>query len=219
MNKKKPLQKFSLCSTYFISYTRTNLKFYMINSIWLAIIHAFTALWEIKFEQMVVFLNFCQKMNFNDNECKKIILKSWTKLKITAICSIFIFQSAVKAWIIANYIDFTILAIIQAFTALWQIKFEQMAVILSFVQVSSMIFLYSLSFFLQNSKWLPFLKFDLSESCKSVYNSQSYRTYHIDLQIGPSVWLRIGWTTKNFCKGYFCYGYEFVSPFLTLSHL
>ena len=107
----------------------------------MAIIHAFTALWEIKFEQMTVILNFCQKMNDNDNECKKIILKSWTKLKITAICSIFIFQRAVKAWIIANYIDFTILAIIQAFTALWKIKIEQMTVILSLI----MIFLQSLS--------------------------------------------------------------------------
>ena len=112
----------------------------MIKSIQLAIIHAFIALWEIKFEQMVVILNVCPKMNCNDNDCKKIILKSLRKLKITVICSIFIFQRAVKAWIIANYIDFTILAIIQAFTALWQIEIEEMAVILSFVQDLSMTF-------------------------------------------------------------------------------
>ena len=105
----------------------------MINSIQLAIIHAFTALLEIQFEEMVAILICCQKMNFNDDECKKIILKSWTKLKITVICSIFIVRRAVKAWIIANYINFTILAIIQAFTVHWKIKIVQMAVILNFV--------------------------------------------------------------------------------------
>ena len=106
----------------------------------MAIIHSFTALWENKFEQMTVILNFCQKMNDNNNEFNKIILKSWTKLKITAFCSIFIFQRAVKAWMIANYKDFNILAITQAFTSLWKIKIEQMADILSFVQDLSMIF-------------------------------------------------------------------------------
>ena len=58
-----------------------------------------------------------------------------------------------------------------------------MAVILSFVQDSSMIFLHSLSFFgkIQNDYHL--LKFDLSESCKSVNNSQSYRFYHINFKL------------------------------------
>jgi hypothetical protein len=40
---------------------------YMIKSIQLAIIQAFTAPWEIQFEQMVVILDFHQKMNNNDN--------------------------------------------------------------------------------------------------------------------------------------------------------
>ena len=140
---KKNLNKCCLYLTYFISYTRTNLKIYMIKSIQLAIIQAFKALWEIKFEQMAVILKFVQQNYFNDNfknECKKIRLKPWTKFKITIICSSFIFQRAVKAWIIANYIDVALLVIIQAFTALWPIKFEQMAIILSFVQDLSITF-------------------------------------------------------------------------------
>jgi hypothetical protein len=40
---------------------------YMIKSIQLAIIQAFTAPGEIKFEEMVVILNFLQKMDKNDN--------------------------------------------------------------------------------------------------------------------------------------------------------
>ena len=40
---------------------------YMIKSIQLAIIQAFTAPCWIKFEQMVVILDFCQMMKNNDN--------------------------------------------------------------------------------------------------------------------------------------------------------
>ena len=150
----------------------------MIKSVQLAIIQAFTALWEIKFEHMVVILNFRQKMKKNNNihnVCIKswnhdtqmiipfnisereslksmfmetlsniVLLQTWTafwktnwvyfsfanhylkmdlihtwwiylfafifwqKFKITTICSNFISQRAVKAWIIANCIDFII---------------------------------------------------------------------------------------------------------------
>ena len=52
----------------------------MTKSIQLAIIQVFTAPWEIKFEQMVVILDFRQKMEKNDNihhACTKSICKSW----------------------------------------------------------------------------------------------------------------------------------------------
>ena len=52
----------------------------MIKSIQLAIIQAFTAPWEIKFVQMVLILDFRQKMEKNDNihhACTKSISKSW----------------------------------------------------------------------------------------------------------------------------------------------
>jgi hypothetical protein len=52
----------------------------MIKSIQLAVIQAFTAPWEIKFEEMVVILNFLQKMDKNDNihhDFIKSICKSW----------------------------------------------------------------------------------------------------------------------------------------------
>ena len=39
----------------------------MIKSIQLAIIQAFTASWGIKFEQMVIILDFLQKMDNNHN--------------------------------------------------------------------------------------------------------------------------------------------------------
>ena len=58
----------------------TILNTYMVKSIQLAIIQAFTAPWEIKFEQMVVILNFCQQMENNDNihhECTYSVCKSW----------------------------------------------------------------------------------------------------------------------------------------------
>ena len=51
----------------------------MIQSIRLAIIQAFTAPWEIKFEKNVFILNVHQKMNNNDNiqhVCIKSIIKS-----------------------------------------------------------------------------------------------------------------------------------------------
>ena len=53
---------------------------FMITSAQMAIIQDFTAPWEIKFEEMVVILNFPQKMNNNDNihhVCIKSIIKSW----------------------------------------------------------------------------------------------------------------------------------------------
>ena len=52
----------------------------MIKAIQLAMIQAFTAPCEIKFEQMVVILDFCQKMEKNDNihhACTKSICKAW----------------------------------------------------------------------------------------------------------------------------------------------
>jgi hypothetical protein len=63
-------------------------------------------------------------------------------------------------------------AIIQAFTALWKIKFKQMVVLLNLGQEFTMNFLHSLSklslifYQLQNDRHL--LKFYLSESCKSL---------------------------------------------------
>ena len=57
----------------------TVLYTYMIESIQLAIIQAFTAHLEIKFEDMVVILYFHQKVNNNNNihhVCIKSIIKS-----------------------------------------------------------------------------------------------------------------------------------------------
>ena len=55
------------------------------------------------------YFKFCKKVKFDDyfqNECGNILLKSSSKIKMAAICSIFSFQRAVKVWIIANCIDF-----------------------------------------------------------------------------------------------------------------
>jgi hypothetical protein len=55
------------------------LNTYIIKSIQLAFIQAFTAPGEMKFEEMVVYLKFHQKMNNNDKSyhvCIKSIIKS-----------------------------------------------------------------------------------------------------------------------------------------------
>ena len=53
---------------------------HMIQSIQLDGIQAFTALWKMKIEQMVIILNFYQKIKTNDNILyvnNKAIIKSW----------------------------------------------------------------------------------------------------------------------------------------------
>ena len=84
----------------------------MTKLIQLAIILAFTALWEKKFVQMVVIWNFVSELNINENMYIFIFhlsLSTDTEFQRTTICSNFISQSAVKAWIIANCIDFVML--------------------------------------------------------------------------------------------------------------
>ena len=75
---------------------------YMKTSIQLSIILAFTALWEMKFVQMVVIWNFVSELNINGNMYIFIFHLSSstdTEFQMTTICSNFISQSAVKAWI------------------------------------------------------------------------------------------------------------------------
>jgi hypothetical protein len=71
----------------------------MIISIQLAIIQAFTVLWDMKFEQMVVIFSiFCQKMKTNNNNhqvCIKFIFKSWVaKNQYTP----WVFKKDIKVW-------------------------------------------------------------------------------------------------------------------------
>ena len=94
-----------------IRWKSINSNNYMTTSIQLAIILAFTALWEMKIVQMVVIWNFLSELSINGNMYIFISHYSssdYTEFQMTAICPIFISQSAVKAWIIANCIDFVI---------------------------------------------------------------------------------------------------------------
>jgi hypothetical protein len=79
---------------------------YMIRSIQLAIIQAFTAPWEIKFEEMVVILNFHQQMDKNDNIDHvfiKSICKSWyANVQYTQL----VFHKASKVWRIKIILSF-----------------------------------------------------------------------------------------------------------------
>jgi hypothetical protein len=85
---------------------------YIIKSIQLAIIQAFTAPWKIKFEEKVVILNFLQKMHKNDyihHVFIKTIGKSWlANVQYTQL----VFQKAIQVWrskillIFAIYHDF-----------------------------------------------------------------------------------------------------------------
>ena len=76
----------------------TVLNTYMIKSIQLAIIQAFIAPWEIQFEEMVVILNFHQKMEKNDN-IHHVFIKSIWKLWLANVqCTQIVSKKAVSVW-------------------------------------------------------------------------------------------------------------------------
>ena len=79
----------------------------MTKSIQLAIILAFNAFWEMKFVTMVVIWDFVSELNM-DSFISNLSSSTDTEFQMTTICSNFFSQSAVKAWIIANCIDFVI---------------------------------------------------------------------------------------------------------------
>ena len=120
-------------------------KTYMIKSSQLAIIQAFTALWKIKFEQMVVISNCRQKMKNEDNiylVCIKCIFNCWE----------------------AND--------------------------------------HSISFI--SKVWNHhLLKYYLSESCKSLNNSQVSSFYHIRLWIGDFSSYKVVWKQNSFSQLFF----------------
>jgi hypothetical protein len=68
----------------------------MIRSIQLAIIQAFKALWEMKFEEMVAILNFHQKMKKNDNIHHVFIKSLWKSWLANVQYTQLVFQKTIK---------------------------------------------------------------------------------------------------------------------------
>ena len=63
---KKTLITWILLTKHSTTWEITHLKSYRLKSRQLAIIQAFAALWKLKIKEMVVILNFCQRIEIND---------------------------------------------------------------------------------------------------------------------------------------------------------
>ena len=89
---------------------------YMIKSTHLAIIQPFTALWKIQVDQMVVILNFCQKMKKNDN-IHHVCIKSWYYDMQMIIPFNISERESLKSFVMANLGNIVLL---QTLIAIWK---------------------------------------------------------------------------------------------------
>ena len=79
----------------------------MIKSTQLAIIQAFTAPWEITFEEMVVILNFHQKIDKNDN-INHVFITSICKWYSNVQYTQLVFKIAIEVWRSKTILSFAI---------------------------------------------------------------------------------------------------------------
>lgn len=163
--------------------TITISKSYMKKSMQSAIIQAFTSLWEIWFEQMVVILNFNKY---------KYICKAWlANGQYTQL----VFQKAIKVWRMTILLSFSINHEIKK--SLSDIL-NGMIIYLSWFKDWFDANMMNITIFDENSKWPPYTQFYLSESYTSLNNSQFYRFYHICLWNGDFFYYHIYWFWNKF---------------------
>ena len=143
----------------------------MIRSIQLAIIQAFTAPWEINFEEMVVILKFHQKMEKNDNIHHTFIKSIWKSWLANVQYTQLVFHKAIEVWRSFIILCFSINHDFKLFLIYWM---EWLIICLSWFNdgfdtyMMNIIIVIHLLMKIQNDH--HFLKFYLSWSCKSLNN-------------------------------------------------
>jgi hypothetical protein len=165
----------------------------MIKSVQLSIIQAFTALWEIKFEHMAVILSFCQKMKMYNNIHYKYIKSIFKSLSANDQYTQLVFNKAIYVWRSTILLSFSINNDFKLSLSLIYWWNDHLCIMISRFDE----YYYSSACFDEIQNYRHMLKFDLSESCKSLDNSQLYRIYHI------SIW-----------NSNFCYHIVFYPPFI-----
>ena len=143
----------------------------MIRSIQLPIIQAFTAPWEINFEEMVVILKFHQKMEKNDNIHHIFIKSIWKSWLANVQYTQLVFHKAIEVWRSFIILCFSINHDFKLFLIYWM---EWLIICLSWFNdgfdtyMMNIIIVIHLLMKIQNDH--HFLKFYLSWSCKSLNN-------------------------------------------------
>ena len=127
---------------------------YLIKSTQLAIIQAFTAPWEITFEEMVVILNFHQKIDKNDN-INHVFITSICKWYSNVQYTQLVFKIAIEVWRSKTILSFAINHDFNFFLIYWmEGSFAYHDLMMDLIHtwwILSLLFIFD-----EHSKWLPF---------------------------------------------------------------